>query len=319
MKKKVLLLLLIIAGQVVSGAVAPKAVSSSEINSILASVNGEAISLQDVLMISRPQEIQAFAAFESKRLEQEIRNIRKKAVDELINRKLIIADYYKQPGRIQSSYFEQELDQAAFRMGCRSRSELRRKLIATGVDFEKFRKELEERMIYFYMLQRQGAIAGEATPQEIYEYFEKHRKELSGTETYELAMLKIENLRSDYRLVCQNIEAELAADPGRFAGLVKKYSADSRDGSIGAIEPGKMRIEFAMALKKPVVGKVYGPVKLEDGTAWIKLLKHNRPVNASFQEVQDKIKRIIENDRRKKVVDIYTENLRRNAILEYFF
>ena len=65
MKKKVLLLLLIIAGQVVSGAAAPKAVSSSEINSILASVNGEAISLQDVLMISRPQEIQAVAAFAS--------------------------------------------------------------------------------------------------------------------------------------------------------------------------------------------------------------------------------------------------------------
>ena len=319
MKKKFLLLLLMIAGQVVPGEVVSQTAAGSETNSILASVNGEAISLQDVLMISRQQEFQAFAAFENKRLEQEIRNIRKKAVDELINRRLIIADYHKQPGRIQSSFFEQELDQAAFRMGCRSRTELRRKLIETGLDFEKFRKELEERMIYFYMLQRQGAIAGDATPQEIYEYFEKHQKELSGTETYELAMLKIENIRPDYQDACKNIESELAAAPGRFSNLIQKYSADSRDGSIGAIEPGKMRVEFAMALKTPVVGKVYGPVKLDDGTAWIKLLKHNKPVNASFQEVQDKIKRIIENDRRKKVIDIYTENLRRNAILEYFF
>ena len=319
MKKKFLLLLLIIAGQVMPGAEVTPSVAGAETNSILASVNGEAISLQDVLMISRQQEFQAVAAFESKRLEQEIRNIRKKAVDELINQKLIIADYYKQPARIQSSFLEQELDQAAFRMGCRSRNELRRKLISNGLDFDKFRKELEERMIYFYMIQRQGAIAGEATPQEIYEYFEKHRKELSGTETYELAMLKIENTRSDYQAVCKKIESELAADPRRFAELIRNHAPDSRDGSIGAIEPGKLRVEFSMALKAPIVGKVYGPINLDDGMAWLKLLKHNKPINASFSKVQNEIKRIIENDRRKKVVDIYTENLRRNAILEYFF
>lgn len=319
MKKILFLLLMLLSGSAVWGNAEIKPESpATEMNSILASVNGEAISLQDVLLLSRNQEFQAYAAFEGKRLEEEIRSIRKKTVDEIIDRKLIIADYYKQPHRIQNSFIEQELDQSAFRMGCRSRSEMYRKLTATGIDFNKFRKDLEERMIYFYMLQRQGGIAGEATPQEIYEYFESHRKELSGVETYELAMLKIENSRKDFKVAVAEA-AILATQPQRFNELVQRYTKDSRDGRIGAIEPGKLRIEFASALKVPVPGKVYGPIELDDGVAWLKLLKHNKAVNASFAKVQKQIKQTIENDRRKKAIDIYTKTLRRDAILEYFF
>lgn len=319
MKKILFLLLMLLSGSAVWGNAEIKTESpATEMNSILASVNGEAISLQDVLLLCRNQEFQAYAAFEGKRLEEEIRSIRKKTVDEIIDRKLIIADYYKQPHRIQNSFIEQELDQSAFRMGCRSRNEMYRKLTATGIDFNKFRKDLEERMIYFYMLQRQGAIAGEATPQEIYEYFESHRKELSGVETYELAMLKIENSRKDFKVAVAEA-AILATQPQRFNELVQRYTKDSRDGRIGAIEPGKLRIEFASALKVPVPGKVYGPIELDDGVAWLKLLKHNKAVNASFAKVQKQIKQTIENDRRKKAIDIYTKTLRRDAILEYFF
>ena len=71
-------------------------IDNNEMNSILASVNGEAILLSDILEITRKQEYQAYAAFSGKRLEQEIRNIRRQAVDSIIDRKLVVSDYQKQ-------------------------------------------------------------------------------------------------------------------------------------------------------------------------------------------------------------------------------
>ena len=80
-----------------------------------------------------------------------------------------------------------------------------------------------------------------------------------------------------------------------------------------------MRIEFVEITKNPVENKLYGPITLDDGVVWVKLLKHNKVRNASFSEVQDKIVPILTQQRRKNITDLYVNNLRRDAILEYFF
>ena len=64
--------------------------SKLQINSVLASVNGEPVSLEDILPATRQQEYQAYAAYSGDRLYEAIRSIRRKAVDDLINRKLLI-------------------------------------------------------------------------------------------------------------------------------------------------------------------------------------------------------------------------------------
>lgn len=300
-------------------ALAGKDGKQTEMNSILASVNGEVISLKDVLMLTRNQEYLAYAAFSGERLAEEIKSIRKKAVDEIIDRKLLVAEYYKQSFRISKWDIEHEIDRTAVRMGCRSRDEFRSKMMAENVDFEVFRKELEERMIHFAMLQRLRAIEGDVSPKEIYEYFQKHRQELAVNENYELAMLKIEKERADFAAAKEEITAVLTASPERFFEMVSKFDPGNKDGKTGSIEPGKMRIEFAEALKEPVEGKVYGAIELPDGTAWIKLLKHNRSSNAEFGVVQEQIKKIIEAEKQRKALTVYMAELRKNAVLEYFF
>ena len=316
--------LLLIALTIGSWCVAAPAMNASdstlfEINSVLASVNGEAISLNDVMEISRSREFQAYAAFEGDRLNEEIRKIRRKAVDEIIDRKLVIAEYYKAPYRIENNLIEHELDQTAIRMGCRSRSELRKKLAANNIDFAKFRKDLEDRMIYIYMVQKWCSIDGEPTPREIYEYFQQHQSELSGVESYELAMLKLDNTRKDFHAVCQEVQAALATAPERFEEMVSRFNSDADGGWIGSVEPGKLRIEFAQALKTPVEKRLYGPIRLDDSVVWLKLLKHNKVVNISFAQLQSKITKIITDKRRAELINLQTNILRRDAIVKYFF
>ena len=103
-----------------------------QINSVLASVNGEPVSLEDILPATRQQEYQAYAAYSGERLFEAIRSIRRKAVDDLIDRKLVIADYRRQPFEIPNQQIEEELDNVAERMGYRSRSEFIRQARQAG-------------------------------------------------------------------------------------------------------------------------------------------------------------------------------------------
>ena len=314
-KKFFLLLCLISSAAVLCGGTA----NGSEMNSILASVNGEAISLKDVLTLTRQQEYLAYAAFSGEKLTAEIKSIRRKAVDELIDRKLLKEAYYKQNFRIANRDIEHEIDQTAIRIGCRSRSEFRSKMAAENVDYELFRKELESRMIHIYMLQRLAAVEGTPTPKEVYEYFQQHKDELAVRENYELAMLKLDKNKAGFDAGMSEISGILAVAPERFAELAGKFNSLGNEGRIGIVEPAKIRIEFASVLKEPVEGKVYGPVILDDGVAWIKLLKHNKGVDANFAGTQERIVKILENEKRNKALAVYIAELRRNAVLEYFF
>ena len=316
MLKKIFLLFCILSGAVAWCGVKPEA---GEMNSILASVNGEAISLKDVLTITRQQEYLAYAAFSGKKLTDEIRRIRKKAVDELIDRKLLISAYYKQQFRIARRDIEHEIDQTALRMGCRSREEFRNKMAAEKVDYKLFCKELEERMIHIYMIQRLAAIEGVPTPGEVYEYFQKHKHELAVRENYELAMLKLDKNKSGFESNVKEFSRILADDPERFSELAVKFNSLPDGGRIGSVEPGQIRVEFSAMLKDTVEGKIYGPVTLDDGVAWIKVLKHNKAVDANFAGMQERIVKILESEKRNKAFAVYIAELRQNAVLEYFF
>ena len=63
-----------------------------ELNSILASVNGSPVSLQDILPMTRAEEYRAFSTRSGDSLKKRILEIRREAVDELIDRKLILED-----------------------------------------------------------------------------------------------------------------------------------------------------------------------------------------------------------------------------------
>ena len=56
-----------------------------EMNSVLASVNGEAVTLMDVLPLTRGRELQARAVYSGERLAQVIGDYRKEVVNELHN------------------------------------------------------------------------------------------------------------------------------------------------------------------------------------------------------------------------------------------
>lgn len=290
-----------------------------ELNSILGSVNGSPISLQDVLPLTRAEEYRAFSTRSGASLKKRIIEIRREAVDELIDRKLILEDYAGKKFEITERDIENSVDEVAQRMGVRSRDEFLRLLRQQGSSIEEVRKNVRDVMIVQLMLHREFVAARSITPEMMFAYYKKNIEKTASSGSVELAMIL---LGEKNKAEAPGIAAALKKDPGSFAALSTKWSegpGKEDGGRLGKIECRLLRPEFAGVLARPEQGKVYGPVTTPEGIVFLKVLAYTPPVRKTFRESIPEIRRTLEAEQRKESRKKYTQRLRKEAIIRYFF
>ena len=292
------------------------------INSILASVNGEPISLNDILPMTRQKEYQAYAAYSGDRLYEAIRDIRRQAVDELIDRKVLLAAYQDDPFELSDLDVESEIDNTAERMGYRSRGDFIRYAREAGTSLEEIRKDIEEYLIVQIMIYRRVHVEKNITPRDVYEYYKAHSEEFVTPEKLELAMILLAPERADQEKVSAEIAAALAENPERFAEFAARYSsgpAAESGGSLGEIERRRLRPEFAAAMPNPEVGKIYGPIRTVDGISFLQITARQPEKKSDFAELGPEIRARLEREEFDKIRRSYVEELRKKAVIRLFF
>ncbi len=301
---------------------ATPAASAPQVNSILASVNGEPVSLVDILPSTRNSEFQAYAVYTGERYEEEVRKIRMKAVDDRINQLLVLEAYKAHPFQVPKQAIEEELDHIAERMGVRSRQEFTRKLRDSGTTIETLRKDVEEYMTVQIMIFDRTRIENNITPRDIFEYYQARKEEFVTPEKLELAMIMLGAADPDLEAKIKTMSAELAASPESFGELAKRYSigpAPAGGGRLGEIERRRLRPEFAAAMPEFETGKVYGPIRTADGVSFLRILSHTPESRGDFKALSQEIRRKMELEQREKIRNDYVNKLREKAIIRYFF
>ena len=291
--------------------------NDKEVNSILASVNGEAVSLRDILPYTKNQEHMAYASCRASDLQKTITSIRLKAVDDLIDRRLIIADYHNSGIKIPVQDIDTELDRVAENMGARSRADFIAKLRRNGVAYEKMRQELEEHMAIQLMLHRTWMSGRTTTPEELYKYYEKNKAEFEQPDKIELAMILVEDAAA-----AEKIKETLCGEPERFEELALKYSkgpGSENGGRLGVIEVKRLRSLFAEAIKEYADGKIYGPLKSPEGIIFLKINKYIPGSTGDYFSVLPELRTKFEEKHRRKCHEEYKRSLREKAVIRYFF
>ena len=292
------------------------------LNAVLATVNGEPISLGDVLPMTQAKEIQAAAAYSGSALEHEIYKLRLEAVDDLIDNKLIVADYATRNFTVPERDVDSALDEASIQIGCRSRGELKKKLRESGSSLEEFRKRVREQLIVQLMLHREYHASNFITPEDMHRYYSEHKDEFSRPERIELAMLQLSSETLDIETRVREISEKLAADPEAFPELVQRFSSGpgrSDGGRLGVIERRRLRAEFASALgEKPVAGSIFGPLRTADGIFWLRVVSCQAGEVVPFERLGAEIRRRLEIELRRKCRARYCARLRAGAIIRYF-
>lgn len=294
------------------------------VDSILASVNGEPISLTDVIYESSYSEARLYAVYASKDIFKEIQKLRKQILDDIIDRKLILLEYKAtMPFKVPRQYVENLIDELAMNFGCSNRSELREKAKDAGTSIEELRKKARTKVITQIMISSYIYTVVNLTPREIYVYYQKNIKNFSTDPQVRLQLLLIGQKHKDHKRIKQELqEAFKKADKKIFTGMVRLYSSGPgamRGGDLGWIECSELRSEFATEIKDKKVGKIIGPIETDEGTYFIRINDRKKATKADFAKMLPEIKEKIEAKRRKKAYNTYIAKLRKKSIIRYFF
>ncbi len=294
-----------------------------ETDSVLASVNGVPVSLSDVLYETQSEEYYMAGALDQKSAQKAIYELRKKTLDDLIDRKLILAEYEKNPFPIDNQRISNVLDDMAVRANCRTRSEFFQKLRAAGLSVEEFRRKVEERVTVQYVVGRELYIYVNVSPKQIYEYYKQHEEEFSTPEQIQLNVLYLNSSNPDFEMRKKLVADRLAANPSDFYTLVKEYSelpGAKKNSSVLLTPVDKLREEFKAASDKKKFNQIIGPLEIpEEGVYYLLTDKFIPPVKKSLNEVRGQIIAELEKQQREKAYKDYVKKLRSEAIIRYMY
>lgn len=154
----------------------------------------------------------------------------------------------------------------------------------------------------------------EVTDEEAKKYYEEHKDEFQLGERIKVRHIVVKTLEE-----AQEIKKRLERGED-FAELARKYSispAAKWGGDLGYIQRGQVGKEFekaAFSLKKP--GDISDIVKTTFGYHIIKLEDRKPPQQLSFEEVKDKIKNRLKEEKRNKILEEYLEKARKSYKIE---
>lgn len=299
----------------------------TRVDSVLASVNGEPITLLDVMLESNREELRLASLYSGARLYSEIARLRKSIVEEIIVRKLVYAHYLEKPFSIDNQYIEGMMDYLAQTIGGGSRDGLIKKAESLGVTLKELKQKAKEKIAVDILLNESCSRPIYVTPKEVYEYYEQNSKEWTTPARYTLELLQIAKNggRSgpDPKIACQKLADQLKnADHDLFVQLTRANSdaanAD-KGGLVGQVDADKLRPEFSDAVQKMKPGEITGPVETPEGFYFIRLAEIQQEEKIPYEKAAKEICKRLEDKQKEELRKAYSERIKKQALIRYYF
>ena len=267
------------------------------VDTVVALVNGEAITLDDLQRQSNPILSTSEKKYPPDKWPTIKELILKTQLENLIDRKLILMEVRDLGARIEESRVRE------FIMSLpdvkRSEERLAAYLVKTGMTYEQLRREVEELMLFRAILREKVMPNVRVAPGEIRQYYERHKDrftEEASIHCFAISFLKRESPEEAAAVMSRAREAlEKLKGGAYFPDVAKEYSDDplhaDKGGDWGWITPGrgpeKVASDAAFALKE---GEYSGVVE-GDAAYWILWVKEKRekteiPFSAAWKEIE---------------------------------
>lgn len=306
--------------------VAQSALAEDNLLAILATVNGEPITLYDVLLETRRVEQRLAAAEKPADLAAAVRDVRRQAVNSLIDRQLLYAEFETRSYRVPEQMVENLLDELAADYAGGSRQDLAKRALADGLTMDELRVKARERAAVDLFLDEICRRSVYVTPAQVLEQYQQNRDRYAepGRISLQVLLLKQNGKLADHPAdFPARLQEQLTkADETKFAAFVKLYSegpARDNDGRLGWLADTELRPEFAAAVTGIPVGGVVGPITLPEGVCFLRVDQRIAPRDLSFESVKGQIHEDLEkadSDRRyREIID----RLRACAVIRTFF
>jgi peptidyl-prolyl cis-trans isomerase SurA len=295
-------------------------------NGIVAIAEDKVITVDDVRREVMPlvPQIQREAKNEQE-FNQKFEVLQDNAIQNLIDRVLIIKDFQKDDKKhVPGSFVDNQIADQLTEQFDNDRSKFLAYLRARGTTMRDYRKEVEEDIIYNYMMHQQHKSQSIVSPVKIEQYYKENKDRFYQDDSVHLRLIQLSRGagQTDGELRGQADAILLRLRSGeKFEDLAKEYSSDSRrakGGDWGWMKRSDLKPEFSEPLFAVKKGECSEPVVLPEGCFLLYAEDRKYAGIQPLDEVRDQIERILVQQMGREYEDRWLERLRRNGYVKHF-
>jgi peptidyl-prolyl cis-trans isomerase SurA len=201
------------------------------VDGVAAVVNGDVITYSQVRQVVAPREKLLRSQFNGDELVNKVKEARQAALQDLIDRQLIIQAFKKENYQIPDHFVEERMHDIIRTDFGGDRNTFIKTLEAQNYTIGEFKKMEMEKIIVQAMRSRNVKMNTVASPAKVEEYYKVHREEFTAKEQIKLRLIMIPGHASDGEAAAQKAMADEVfgklANGAEFDRMAQLYSEDS--------------------------------------------------------------------------------------------
>ena len=298
------------------------AAESQVLNGIAAVVNEDVVTYSEMRELTGALESSLRANFSGNVLADRIKEVRLRAVNDLIDRQLILQEFKKMKGTIPPHAIDDRVNAIIREEFGGDKSAFLRTIAAQGLTMDRIRKMEEEKITVQAMRSREVKNEPLIAPGAVESYYRQHLQEWTTNDQVKLSMIKIAPASDpeNKRKMIQEIREKLIRGAD-FKDLAKIYSEDStqdKGGDWGWIKHGDLNPEMEQVVFHLPTGKISDIIEVNQ-TYYIMLVEQKKGgVAKPLKELRHEIEARLLQIERQKDQQEWLQRLRKKAFVKIY-
>jgi peptidyl-prolyl cis-trans isomerase SurA len=306
-------------------AFAAEPVEPQVVDGIAAIVNGDVITFSQVRVLSAPREKLLRSQLTGEELVKKMIEARQAALNDLIDRQLIIQAFKKEDYQIPDHFVDERVHEIIQESFGGDRNTFIKTLEAQNYTLGEFKKQETERMIVQAMRSKNVKRNMIASPVKIEEYYKTHRDEFTAKEQIKLRMIMIPSHADTGNSAAQKAMAEEVlgklASGAEFDRMAQIYSEDSTrelGGDWGWVERKTLAAPLEKVAFNLPVGKISRIVEFGGNYYILKVDDKHGGSTHSLAEVRTEIEKKLMQQEAQHLQERWLASLRSKAFIRTF-
>jgi peptidyl-prolyl cis-trans isomerase SurA len=295
------------------------------VDGIAAVVNGDVITFSQVRQLSAPREKLLRSQFTGQELENKLQEVRKLALKDLIDRRLIIQAFKKESFQIPDHIVDQRVHDIVRESFGGDRNTFVKTLEAQNYSLGEFKEKEMERIIVSAMRSHNVKTNYIISPTKIEDFYRKHRDLFTTKEEIKLRMIMISGQKDTGNAQAQKALAEEVlgklASGGEFEQVAQIYSEDStkeNGGDWGWIQRNTLAAPLEKFAFNMPVGRISSIIDYAGNYYILKVEDKRGGTTKSLAEARSDIEKKLIQDEAAQIQERWIASLREKAYIRQF-
>jgi peptidyl-prolyl cis-trans isomerase SurA len=295
------------------------------VDGIAAVVNGDVITFSQVRQLSAPREKLLRSQFTGQELENKLQEVRKLALKDLIDRRLIIQAFKKESFQIPDHIVDQRVHDIVRESFGGDRNTFVKTLEAQNYSLGEFKEKEMERIIVQAMRSHNVKTNYIISPTKIEDFYRKHRDLFTTKEEIKLRMIMISGQKDTGNAQGQKALAEEVlgklASGGEFEQTAQIYSEDSTKdtgGDWGWIQRNTLAAPLEKFAFNMPVGRISSIIDYAGNYYILKVEDKRGGTTRSLAEARADIEKKLIQDEAQQIQERWIASLRQKAYIRQF-